>query len=456
MRVRILPGTGLGGRVLLPGDKSIAHRWLILAATARGRSRIAGLPPSLDVRSTAACLARLSPEARPGLDAWLRDDTFADESHGSTWNIRSDHGASPALEVESEGRDALVEASGDLDCGNSATAMRLLAGVVAAAPFRTVLTGDGSLSSRPMERVAEPLREMGAHVATTDGHAPIAVEGSRLRGIRYATPVPTAQVKSAVLLAGLAAEGETTVLETASTRDHTERALAALGAPVRVDPGGVTVERFQHAGFDATVPGDVSSAAFVAGAAVLTRSELAIERVGLNPTRTRFLDVVERMGVPVERRIQEEMLGEPIGVLTIGVPDALVGTRVGPDELPLVIDEVPILAVLGAFATGETSFLGASELRTKESDRLARLAGGLRALGGTAEDEGEDLVVGGGGLAGGRADAATDHRLAMAFAVAALGTGRPSDIDGMESAAVSFPGFLETLRQHGASVEVLD
>jgi 3-phosphoshikimate 1-carboxyvinyltransferase len=166
--------------------------------------------------------------------------------------------------------------------------------------------------------------------------------------------------------------------------------------------------------------------------------------------------VVERMGVPVERRIQEEMLGEPIGVLTIGVPDALVGTRVGPDELPLVIDEVPILAVLGAFATGETSFLGASELRTKESDRLARLAGGLRALGGTAEDEGEDLVVGGGGLAGGRADAATDHRLAMAFAVAALGTGRPSDIDGMESAAVSFPGFLETLRQHGASVEVLD
>jgi 3-phosphoshikimate 1-carboxyvinyltransferase len=453
VRVRILPGTGLDGQVSVPGDKSIAHRWLILAVTARGRSRIVGLPPSLDVRSTAACLARLSPEARPGLDAWLRDDVVAAKGHGSTWNIRSDHGASPTLEVESEGRDGLVEASGDLDCGNSGTAMRLLAGVVAAAPFRTILNGDESLSSRPMDRVAEPLQKMGARVATTEGHAPIAVEGSRLRGIRYATPVPTAQVKSAVLLAGLAAEGETTVIEAAATRDHTERALVALGAPLRVEPGGVTVERFQHAGFDATVPGDVSSAAFVVAAAVLTRSELTIESVGLNPTRTRFLDVVERMGVPVERRIQEEMLGEPVGVLTIRVPDALVGTRIGPDELPLVIDEVPILAVLGAFAKGETSFLGAGELRTKESDRLARLAEGLRGLGGKAADEGEDLVIAGGGLAGGRADAATDHRLAMAFAVAALGASRPSDIDGMESAAVSFPSFLETLRRLGASVE---
>ena len=455
MRVRILPRSGLGGPLSVPGDKSIAHRWLILAATARGRSRIAGLPPSLDVRSTAACLAQLSPEARPGLDAWLRDDAVAAEGNGSTWNIRSDHGASPTLEVESEGRDALVEASSDLDCGNSGSAMRLLAGLVAAAPFRTVLTGDESLSSRPMERVAEPLRKMMARVATTNGHAPIAVEGARLRGIRFATPVPTAQVKSAVLLAGLAAEGETTVVEAAATRDHTERALAALGAPVRVEHGSVTVERFQHAGFDATVPGDVSSAAFVVAAAVLTRSALAIERVGLNPTRTRFLDVVERMGVPVKRRIQEEVLGEPVGVLTIGMPDALRGTRIGPDELPLVIDEVPILAVLGAFATGETSFLGAGELRTKESDRLARLAEGLRGLGGRAADEGEDLVVAGGGLAGGRADGVGDHRLAMAFAVAALGAGRPSEIDGMESAAVSFPGFLETLRQQGASVEVV-
>jgi 3-phosphoshikimate 1-carboxyvinyltransferase len=453
MRVRILPGTGLGGPVSLPGDKSIAHRWVILAATAHGRSQIAGLPPSLDVRSTAACLARLSPKARPGLDAWLRDDAVAAEGHGSTWNIRSDHGASPTLEVESEGRDGLVEASSQLDCGNSGTTMRLLAGVVAAAPFRTVFRGDSSLSRRPMERVAEPLVEMGARVTTTDGHPPIAVEGSRLSGIRYATPVPTAQVKGAVLLAGLAADGETTVSEPAVTRDHTERALAALGAPMRVAPGSVTVERFQHSGFDAVVPGDVSAAAFVVAAAVLTRSAVAIERVGLNPTRTRFLDVVERMGVPLERRVLEEALGEPVGVVKVGIPDALVGTKIGPDELPLVIDEVPILAVLGAFASGETSFRGAGELRVKESDRLAGLAQGLRGLGGQAGDEGQDLVVAGGGLAGGHADAEADHRLAMAFAVAALGADRPSEIDGMESAAVSFPGFLETLRRLGASVE---
>jgi 3-phosphoshikimate 1-carboxyvinyltransferase len=453
MRVRILPGTGLAGPVSLPGDKSIAHRWLILAATGRGRSRIAGLPPSLDVRSTATCLARLSPEARPGLDAWLRDDAVAAEGHGSTWNIRSDHATSPTLEVESEGRDAVVEASSELDCGNSGTAIRLLAGVVAASPFRTVLTGDASLSTRPMERVAEPLREMGAGITMTDGHAPITVEGARLRGIRYATPVPTAQVKSAVLLAGLAADGETTVTEAAATRDHTERALAALGAPVMIGPGGVTVERFQHAGFDATVPGDVSAAAFVIAAAVLTRSEVAIEGLGLNPTRTRFLDVVERMGVSLERRVREETLGEPVGVLTVGASAALAGTRIGPDELPLVIDEVPILAVLGAFASGETSFRGAGELRIKESDRLAGLAKGLRGLGGEAEDEGEDLVVAGGGLAGGHADASADHRLAMAFAVAALGADGPSEVDGMESAAVSFPGFLETLHRLGASVE---
>jgi 3-phosphoshikimate 1-carboxyvinyltransferase len=454
MRARILPATGLGGVVSLPGDKSIAHRWLILAATARGRSQIAGLPPSLDVRSTAACLARLSPEARPGLDAWLHDDAVAAKGHGSTWNIRSDHGATPILEVESEGRGALVEVSTDLDCGNSGTTMRLLAGVLAAAPFRAVLTGDASLSSRPMERVAEPLRQMGARVATADGHAPIVVEGSTLRGIRYATPVPTAQVKSAVLLAGLAAQGETMVIEAVATRDHTERALAALGAPITIEPRRVTVERYQHSGFEASLPGDVSSAAFVVAAAAVTGSEVAIEGLGLNPSRTRFLDVVERMGVPVERRVRGETMGEPVGDVAIGVTGTIVGTRIDSEELPLVIDEVPILAMLGAFASSETWFVAADELRSKESDRLGGLTEGIRGLGGQAGDEGGDLVVAGGGLAGGRADAMGDHRLAMAFAVAALGADRPSEIEGMEAAAVSFPGFLEMLGKLGASVEV--
>jgi 3-phosphoshikimate 1-carboxyvinyltransferase len=260
-------------------------------------------------------------------------------------------------------------------------------------------------------------------------------------------------VKGAVLLAGLDAEGETTVTEPAATRDHTERAIAALGGTVRIVPNGVTVERFQHDGFEATVPGDISSAAFLVAAAALTGSEVTIEGVGLNPSRTRFLDVVERMGVRVERRVERDALGEPVGVLTVAGTGALSGTEVTSGELPLVIDEVPILAILGAAASGETWFLGAGDLRAKESDRLTGLARGIRGLGGHAGDEGDDLVVAGGGLTGGRADALGDHRLAMAFAVAGLGARGPSEIDGMESAAVSFPGFLDTLRRLGASAE---
>jgi 3-phosphoshikimate 1-carboxyvinyltransferase len=453
MRVRIHPGTGLGGVVTVPGDKSISHRWLILAATARGRSRISGLPPSLDVRSTATCLARLSPEARPGLDAWLQDDAVAGEGHGSTWNIRSDRGASPILEVEGEGRGALVEPDEDLPCGNSGTTMRLLAGVLAAAPFRSVLAGDRSLSTRPMERVADPLRAMGASVRTKDGHGPIAIEGGHLHGIRCVTPVPTAQVKSAVLLAGLEADGVTSVAEPAPTRDHTERALAALGAPVRIGPEGVSLERFQHGGFEGAIPGDVSSAAFLIAAAALTRSEVEVEGVGLNPSRIRFLDVIERMGLAVERRVDHTVLGEPVGSVKVAATGRLIGTKIEPDELPLIVDEVPILAVLGAFATGETWFLGAAELRAKESDRLAGVAEGIRRLGGHAGDEGDDLVVAGTGLTGGSVGTQDDHRLAMAFAVAALGGAGPSEIDGIESAAVSFPGFVDALRGLGATVE---
>jgi 3-phosphoshikimate 1-carboxyvinyltransferase len=331
--------------------------------------------------------------------------------------------------------------------------MRLLAGLLAGLPVHATLTGDASLRSRPMERVADPLRRMGASVRTTDGHAPIEVDGGVLQGIRYRTPVPSAQVKSAVLLAGLGAEGETVVEEPAPTRDHTERALAALGGPVVSSPGRVALRPFRHEGFAGTVPGDPSSAAFLVAAAALSGSELTIADVGLNPTRTRFLDVMSRMGVRTRQRIDREEVGEPVGELFVEACEGLVGTRVEPSELPLVIDEVPVLAALAAHATGESWFLGAAELRVKESDRVAAIAMGLRSLGGHTGDEGTDLVVAGGGLEGGRADSGGDHRIAMALTVAALTADAPSVIEGIEAAEVSFPGFAATLRALGAGVQ---
>jgi 3-phosphoshikimate 1-carboxyvinyltransferase len=305
-----------------------------------------------------------------------------------------------------------------------------------------------------MERVALPLRDMGASVRTDHGHPPVEVHGGPLRGIRHELAVPTAQVKGAILLAGIAADGETTVVEPARTRDHTERALRRLGAPVRQEDGSVAVSRFQHEGFEAEVPGDVSSAAFLVGAAILTGGELTIRRVGLNPTRTHFLSVLDRMGVGTEQRVIREELGEPVGDLFVARSEGMRGTEVAARELPLVIDEVPVLAALAAHADGETRFEGGAELRAKESDRLAGVAEMVRDLGGRARVEGEDLVVEGGGLAGGRASARRDHRLAMAAAVAALGARAACEIDGMEWSDVSFPGFLQTLRALGARVGV--
>lgn len=455
MRVQITPGGKVEGLVTVPGDKSVAHRWLILASTARGTSRLTGVPPSLDVRSMAACLAAVAPSARPALEAWARKAAPADEKGGSTWNDAIGTSASWPLEVEGEGRSALSPPVADLDCGNSGTAMRLLAGVLAAAPFRSVLTGDESLRSRPMERVADPLRQMGAGIETQGGRAPLVIDGRQLQGVRHRLDVPTAQVKGAILLAGLAADGRTTVVEPAPTRDHTERALIALGAPVEVEGASVSVERFQHGGFEGEVPGDPSSAAFLVAAAALTGAALTIEGVGLNPSRTAFLDVMGRMGVRVERAIERIVVGEPVGTLRVEACTGLQPARVTPEELPLVIDEVPVLALMAAHAPGDTWFLDAGELRVKESDRLTGVAEGIEALGGHAAVEGNDLVVAGGGLTGGRARAGGDHRLAMAFAVAALAADGPSVIDGMEAADVSFPGFAAALAGLGARLEVV-
>ena len=453
MRVRIEPGGIVRGRTTVPGDKSIGHRWLILAATGLGMSELRDVPPALDVRSTARCLAALAPSARDVLEGWSASPGALGNDDRFTFNKGEPRPTAPSVRIEGRGRAALQVPRGDLDCGNSGTTIRLLTGVLASSGFTSVLTGDESLRSRPMERVAEPLRRMGADIGTTDGCPPVAVRGGRLRGIRYAMPVPSAQVKSAVLLAGLEAEGETTVIEPSPTRDHTERALAHLGATVWVSgEGEVRVLAFRHEGFSASVPGDVSSAAFLVAAAALTGGELTIEGVGLNPSRTRFLAVMERMGVRTQAEVRDTELGEPVGDLHVLACEGLRGATVDPDELPLVIDEVPVLAALAAHATGDSRFLGASELRLKESNRLDGLAELVRALGGEAAVEGEDLVLVGGGLEGGRADARGDHRMAMAACVAGTAAGSAVEVEGIEAAAVSFPGFTETLRALGARI----
>ena len=455
MRIRITPGRTIGGATSVPGDKSISHRWLILAATAQGRSLLRSLPGSLDVHSTASCLAQVVTTARSSLEAWSLNRSASTEGNGSTWNRRLRDSSEADLQVEGHGRSGLVAPDGDLDCGNSGTTMRLLCGVLAASEFVAVLAGDESLSLRPMDRVAEPLRAMGARVETSNGRPPVKVKGARLKGIDFNVAVPSAQVKGAILLAGQCADGETVVRESASTRDHTERALIALGAPVQVGVGHVRIGPFQHGGFEGVVPGDPSSAAFLVAGAVLTGSELTVQAVGLNPSRLHFLQVMERMGVTSQTRLQQEQVGEPVGELWAGPGADLGPVDVGPDELPLVIDEVPILALMAAHAGGASTFRGAGELRGKESDRLEAIARMIRDLGGEAEVQGDDLTVAGGGLDGGSVDGGGDHRMAMAATVAGLAARGPVSVEGMESAEVSFPGFARTLLELGADVEVL-
>jgi 3-phosphoshikimate 1-carboxyvinyltransferase len=446
------PGGFHGGDAVVPGDKSIAHRWLILATIARGRSELRGVPAALDVRSTARALAALvGGDARAVLEGWSSHPLDANDRDGSTGNDPRPRGTD--LVLDAEGRGALHAPGTPLDCGNSGTTMRLLAGVLAASPFTSVLVGDESLSRRPMERVAEPLRAMGARVETVDGHPPVTVRGGALRAIEHATPVPTAQVKGAILLAGLQAEGETVVRESAPTRDHTERALAHLGAPVRIEPGLVGVRAFQTDGVTGHVPGDVSSAAFLVGAAALTGRSLTVRGVGLNPTRTAFLEVLERMGVRTSSTVERDEVGEPVGALEVAPCGGLVGTVVEPHELPLVVDEVPLLSLVAAHAVGETRFLGAAELRVKESDRLGGAVEAIRNLGGDAQVDGDALIVRGGGLTGGRADAHGDHRMAMAIAVSALGARGPVTVGGIEATEVTYPGFVPALVALGAKVD---
>jgi 3-phosphoshikimate 1-carboxyvinyltransferase len=422
----VRPARRFGGAVRVPGDKSISHRALILGALATGRTTIRGLAPGGDCRSTMACLAALG--------VGIRED--ADPDGGSVWH------------VEGRGLGGFAAPSRPLDAGNSGTTARLLMGVLAGHGFPATLTGDASLSRRPMRRVAEPLALMGARVDTTGGCLPATVEGGRLRGIAYEMPVPSAQVKSAVLLAGLHADDVTAVVEPQPTRDHTERALVAFGAAVSVENGRVAVcGRRALAAVDIAVPGDLSSAAFWAAAAAgIPGAAVMIEGVGVNPTRTACLGVFERMGAGVRVQAADGTGGEPQATVTVS-HEALRHVEIEPSEVPGLIDELPALAALATHGGGLT-VTGAGELRVKESDRIAALVAGLRALGADVDEYGDGFRVSGERrLRGGVADAAGDHRLAMAFAVAALGAEGDSRIRGAESVAVSYPGFFDTLER---------
>jgi len=431
-QVVIAGGTPLRGRIRVPGDKSISHRALLFAALADGTSRVAHLSSGDDVARTAALVDALGARVRP-----LPGDELA-------------------VTVASPGVDGLREPCAVVDCGNSGTTMRLGLGMLAGRPFHAVLSGDDSLVRRPMARVADPLRAMGARVDGRDGgnFAPLAVRGGSLRGIHYELPVASAQVKSALVLAGLQAAGTTELVEPAPTRDHTERMLGAFGAPVDHDRDARTVRvaRGVPRAFELDVPGDPSSAAFFVVAACLAPgSDVVVEDVCLNPIRIAFVDVLVRMGADVETRVTGERAGEPVGEIRARTSE-LRGVVVAGDEVPSLIDEIPVLAVAAAFADGVTEFHDAHELRVKESDRIATVQQELAQLGVAVEPRPDGMLV-----RGGRPRAATlkshgDHRVAMAGAVAAVAIDGESTVRGWNAVAISYPAFADDLVALGGSV----
>jgi 3-phosphoshikimate 1-carboxyvinyltransferase len=418
MDVTVAPVSRLSGRISVPGDKSISHRAAIIGAISSGITEITGFLRADDCLRTLACLRDLGVR--------VEDDQGQLVIHGAA------------------GR--LLEPARVLDAGNSGTTMRLLAGVLAAQPFTAELDGDESLRRRPMDRLADPLRRMGAHVGAREGrYPPLRIMGAQLRGITYEVPVASAQVKSAVLLAGVSAAGETTVIEPVPTRDHTERMLAGFGVPVRRENTRITITPAIPRGSRVAIPGDISSAAFfLAAAAAIPGSELTVENVGVNPTRTGVLDAFRGMGAPAIVEAGRDQSWEPVGNVSIRGrrPRAV---AIDGALIPRLIDELPVLCILGAVAEGRTVIRDASELRVKESDRIGVLVTGLRALGVSVQERPDGMEIEGGRLRGGTVDAAGDHRIAMAFAIAGLLAEEPVTVRGAESVAVSFPGFFETL-----------
>ncbi len=422
MRFRVRPVRRLSGHVTVPGDKSVSHRAALLGAIAEGATEIHGYLEAEDCLRTIGAMQALG----------------ADVTRKGPGHYR----------IVGAGLRGLTEPGDLLDCGNSGTATRLLMGLLAGQPFCTFLTGDQSLRRRPMGRVAEPLRLMGATiVGRADGtRLPLVVRGCvTLRAIEYATPVASAQVKSAILLAGLYADGPVTVTEPAPSRDHSELILAAFGARLTRAGRSVTLQPGPLTGTTVRVPGDISSAAFLlVAAAIVADARVTVEGVGVNPTRTGVLDVLEAMGARVGRR-SDAAAGEPIAALTLGT-SALRGARVGGALIPRLIDEIPALAVAAAVAAGATEIGDAAELRVKESDRIAVIARELGTLGARIEERPDGMVVHGGArLRGARVQSGGDHRMAMSLAVAGLVAEGETLVEDVACVATSFPEFAATV-----------
>jgi 3-phosphoshikimate 1-carboxyvinyltransferase len=416
------PATRVAGELRVPGDKSIAHRALMLAAMAQGESRIDGLPEGEDVAATVACLRSLAVNIeRTGGPARV---------HGGGWRSFS-------------------PPHGPLDCANSGTTMRLMLGILSGSWVSATLDGDASLRRRPMARVVEPLRVMGARIQSREGRAPLTVSGTRLQGRRHVLSVPSAQVKSALLLAGLSASGPTSVVEPVATRDHTERLLRAMGTDVHVREGVVEV-RPSHQPLrpiDLLVPGDFSSAAFwMAAAALRPGWSVTIRQVGLNPSRTAFLRLLQSMGA--EFRIDADETGiEPLGSVTV-VGRPLRAVTLGAADVAAAIDEIPVLLSLATQAEGRTIIEGAAELRVKESDRLATMSEGLRRMGAIVDERADGMSIHGpASLHGATVESHGDHRIAMALAVAGLAASGPITIEDADCVAVSYPNFFADLQE---------
>ena len=425
MNIYLSPVQSIHGRFSVPGDKSISHRALMLGAIANGETVIRGLAPGEDVRSTLRCLRQLG--------------VFIQENGNE-------------LRVQGKGFAGLKKSTPPLDAGNSGTTMRLLSGILAAQPFDTTITGDASLQRRPMRRIIEPLTKMGATIDSREnGYAPLIIHGSKLRGIHYPLPVASAQVKSCVLFAGLSAESATVVEEKIPTRDHSERLLRLMDAKISVSSeqySVISIRAGKLHGSEIEVPGDFSSAAFfIAAALLLPDSELIIENISVNPTRTAFLEVLREMGATVEITNLRNESHEPLADLIVR-HQALQGTNVFGNRVALLIDEIPILAVLATQAEGETHIRDAGELRVKESDRIAALVRNLRAMGAAVEELADGLVITGPTkLRGAAINSFGDHRIAMAFAIAGLLADSPTTIRAAECADISFPGFFEAVGQ---------
>ena len=418
----IRPAKNIYGSLRLPGDKSISHRYAMLAGFAEGTSRFTNFSTGADCASTLACMEALGARVRRLADG--------------------------AGEVDGVG-GRVTPSAAPLDCGNSGSTMRMMSGLLAPQEGRFTLVGDESLSRRPMERIRKPLAAMGARLTLTDGHAPLMIEGGPLDAIDYTSPVPSAQVKTAILLAGLQTAGTTTVREALRTRDHSELALRAFGAKLTrtVDSVSICGPQTLHA-IEAAVPGDISSAAFfLCAAALFPGSSLVLDSLGLNPTRATLLDVLTTLGARIAVLNLEEKNAELVGTVQISAPNGGLGTAEISGALAAqLIDELPVLAAIGPFTSGGIRIRDARELRVKESDRIALVAKNLRAMGAevTEFEDGLD-VPGGQKLHGATIDSGGDHRIAMAFSVAALGAEGETRIQGAESAAISFPEFFDLL-----------